>query len=377
MGDLRLVPALDRLVRLSAQPGWAWAPVDRRGQDGTAHPLCQRSFVRAMVLAAAAAGLSARMSFEVEWILSSGPGPEVVPATTEPAYGMSRLVDLSDYCRDLLVALEDESVAVDQLHPEYAPGQFELSVAAADPLAAADTNVLVRQTIRAVTLRHGMRASFAPAVVAGGVGNGGHLHLSLWRDGHSLMAGGPGPHGLDREAESFLAGVLEGLPALLAVGAPSVGSYQRLVPGRWSGPWQCWGRENREAALRLVTGSAGTESWAANAEVKCLDSSASPYLVVGAVLALGLAGLSGGKGLPPEVTVDPAGLPEAHLAVVGGGRLPTSLSEALEHFEASEVLAQAMGRRLFETFAAVRRAEVALFAGATADEVVAASRWRY
>ena len=69
--------------------------------------------------------------------------------------------------------------------PSTRPGQYEVSVGALNPVAAADRSVLVRQTIRAVAQRHGLRVSFAPAVLAGGVGNGGHLHLSAWRDGRT------------------------------------------------------------------------------------------------------------------------------------------------------------------------------------------------
>ena len=83
-----------------------------------------------------------------------------------------------------------QGVAVEQYHPEYAPGQFELSVAAESPVHAADTSVLVRQTIRSVGQRHGFRTSYSPKVDTAGVGNGGHVHLSLWREGRNLMAGG-------------------------------------------------------------------------------------------------------------------------------------------------------------------------------------------
>ena len=96
-----------------------------------------------------------------------------------------------------------------------------------------------------------LAASFAPAVVAGAVGNGQHLHLSLRRNGGNLLAGGDGPYGMTEEGESFLAGVLEALPALAAVGAPSVASHLRLVPSHWAGAFRCWGRENRETALRI------------------------------------------------------------------------------------------------------------------------------
>jgi glutamine synthetase len=370
-GDLRLYPDLGRVVRLAAQPGWAWAPVDRYTQEGDEHPGCQRSFARRMAAAAAGQGLDVRMGFEIEWALAAEEGDEFRPACSGPAYGMTRMVQLSDYCRDLLAALAAESVEVLQLHPEYAAGQFEVSMAAQDPVAAADHVLLVRETIRAVSRTHGMAASFAPAVVAGLVGNGQHLHISVHRDGN-LLTNGPGPYGMTVEGESILAGILEALPALCGVGAPSVASHVRLVPSHWAGVYRCWGRENREAALRLVTGSTGETDRAANVEVKCFDASANPYLVVGAVLAVLLDSVDKKLQLPPEVTVDPAATGEDRPE-----RLPESPEATLAALEKSDLLKAAMGEWLYDAFTAVRRAEIALFADSTPDEVVAATRWRY
>lgn len=377
IGDLRLYPDLGRLVELAAQPGWAWAPVDRRSQAGEPHPLCSRSFAARMAERAARAGIHMTAAFELEWVLDAGQGDELTPATLGPAYGTGRLVDCSDFARDVLQALAQQSVAVEQLHPEYAPGQFEISVEPNDPVGAADDSVLVRQTLRAVGRRHGFRTSFSPSVVAGEVGNGGHVHMSLWRDGRNLFAGGDGPHGIGGVAESFSAGILRELPALLALGAPSMASYQRLVPHHWAGAFRAWGLENREAALRLVRGTAGHEASAANLEVKCFDLSANPYLVTGALLAAGLRGMEEGLRLPEETTVDPGDLSEHELAAAGAERLPTDLPSALARFEASGVLAEALGAPLHETVAAVRRAEVALFAEATPEEISARTRWRH
>ncbi|WP_280672464.1 MULTISPECIES: glutamine synthetase family protein [unclassified Kitasatospora] len=381
-GDLRLIPDLDRLVRLAAQPGWAWAPADRYAQDGTVHPGCQRSFARRMTGEALRRGLTLRAGIEIEWVVALAGAPSDPPVfpTDGPAYGMHRLTDLSDYLRDLLRALAEQGLTVLQLHPEYAPGQFEVSVAAEGPVGAADTTVLVRQTIRAVSNRYGLRASFAPVVEPGTVGNGGHLHLSLWRGERNLAQGGPGRYGLTAEGEAFLAGALAELPALLALGAPSVASYLRLQPQRWAGAYQCWGLENREAALRLIPGPPDEGPGAANAELKCFDAAANPYLVVGAVIAAGLAGLAAGLALPPEVPGDPADAVGAATAVgVAGGvpRLPSSLEETAAAFEASTVLREALGAPLFEAVLAVRRGESELFAGRSAEEVAAATRWRY
>ncbi|MBZ6210763.1 glutamine synthetase family protein [Streptomyces olivaceus] len=364
VGDLRLVPDLDRLVPLAAQPGWAWAPADRWTQDGTPHPGCQRGFARRAAEAVERRGLSVRAGIEVEWVVADATG---TPATHAPAYGMTRVVEHSDYLREVLRALTAQGLEVLQLHPEYAAGQFEVSVAAEGPVEAADTTMLVRHTVRAVSARHGLRVSYAPVFTEGSLGNGSHLHLSLWRDGRNLAHGGPGRHGLHPDAEQFLAGALAELPALLALGAPGVASYLRLVPSHFAGAYRCWGLENREAALRLITGSAAGQ---ANAEFKCFDAAANPYLMIGGVLAAGLAGLDAGLVLPPETPGDPT--------VTGSAeRLPASLPEAIAAYEKSALLRQALGGELYEAVLAVRQAEAELFAGRADADVVEAVRWRY
>lgn len=371
VGDLRLFPDLDRLTRLHPEPRWAWAPVDRRTQQGDPYDGCQRTFARTMTARAAGAGLTLKMAFEVEWFVGYDEGDGTAPACRGPAYGMSRVIELADYLADVLDALAAEEVPVEQLHPEYAPGQMELSVAAGEPVEAADRLVLVKQTIRAVSHAYGLRPSFAPVVVAGQVGNGGHLHVSAWWGGMNLLAGGDGPHGLTSRGESALAGLLDHLPALCAVGSPSVASYLRLIPQRWAGAFACWGLENREAGLRLVTGPRGSQPVAANAELKCFDLSANPYLVVGSVAAVVCAAFDAGARLPPEVTVDPSSLPVSEQPA----RLPQSLGEAVDALECDGILREAMGEVLFEAFVAVRRAEVERFTGASDEDVVAATRW--
>jgi glutamine synthetase len=375
VGDLRLHPDLSRVAVLAEQPGWAWAPAVRYRQDGTVHPQDQRAVAQAAAAAAAEAGYAVRMAFEVEWALSTT-APEFTPAALGPAYGFTRVVERSDYLRDLLVALARQGVSSDQIHPEYAAGQYELSVAAEDPVGAADTLVLVRETIRALSLRHGLHASFSPKVLADGVGNGGHVHLSLWRDETNIFSGGTGRYGLTAAAEAFTAGVLSRLPALLAVGAPTPASYLRLIPSHWAGAFQVWGKENREAALRLVIGSPGNPS-SANLEVKAFDLAANPYLVVAVVLAAGLAGIRDGAPLPEPVNVDPASLAADEQKRRGVVALPSSLQAATDAFEADDVLAAALGTELAETIVDLRRAEIDRFADASPEQVVAAARWKY
>jgi glutamine synthetase len=290
---------------------------------------------------------------------------------------MSRLIGISDYARDVVDALNAEGINVEQFHPEYALGQLELSVPAESPVDAADTSVLVRSTIRAVGRRYNYRTSYSPKVEAEGVGNGGHIHLSVWRDDQNLMAGGDGAFGLTPVGEAFSAGILKRLPALLALGAPSVASYLRLVPSHWAGVYGCWGLENREAALRMITGSAGSSEWAANLEIKCVDLMANPYLLLAGLLAAGLDGIAAEARLPDPVDLDPAALAPEELDRRGIQRLPTSLRESTDALAGDPVLRAALGSDLIDSVLAVRESEIELFAEASAEEVVRALRWTH
>ncbi|QHC24406.1 glutamine synthetase family protein [Streptomyces sp. GS7] len=377
-GDLRLFPDLDRLTSLAAQPGWAWAPADRYDQLGQPHPACQRLFARRMAERATAAGLDLRMGFETEWVVTRAtddPDALAYPCLG-PAYGMTRVVELSDYLRDVTEALTLQGVDVLQLHPEYAPGQFEITTAPGDPVRAADDTVLVRETVRAVSARHGLRATFAPAVVAGEVGNGCHLHLSLYRDGTSLHRAPDAAWGLAPDTVSFLGGVLDALPALLAIGCPSPASYLRLLPSHWAGIYQCWGVENREAALRLITGAPGDPD-GGHAEVKTFDAAANPYLAVGAVIAAGLHGIETAAQLPDPQSGDPGVLGVRERARRGIVRLPATLTEAADRLEKSAPLHEALGEVLHGAVLAVRRAEEAHFADSAPEAIAAATRWRW
>src|SRR4051812_38893717 len=377
VGDLRLHPDLDRLTVLAGQPGWAWAPVDRYDQDGAPHSLDSRLLLRRAVDELASDGLSVQAAFEIEWAVGVAGNDDFVPGLSGPAYGMTRHVEVSDHARDLLAALAAQGVAVDQFHPEYAAGQLELSVAAEDPVAAADTSVLVRHTIKAVSARHGLRATFSPKVLAEGVGNGGHVHLSVWRDGENLMSGGQGTFGLTPDGEAFIAGLLTHLPALLAVGAPTVASYLRLIPSHWAGAFTAWGLENREAAVRFVTGPSGHRQTAANVEVKSFDGAANPYLAMAGLLAAGRAGLRAGAALPNPVGVDPGSLTATGRRDAGIAPLPASLAESVAAFEADDALTGVFGTELATTIAEVRRGEIALFDGMSPEAVTKAVRWRH
>jgi glutamine synthetase len=376
-GDLRLRPDPAATVPLAALPGWAWAPVDQYTQEGEPFAACPRTFARTMAARLAERGLTVRAAYEFEFSMGTrGDDDGFHPAHTGPGYSDIALVENHGFARDLVEAFETQGLGLQQFHPEYADGQFELSIAPREPVAAADASMIVRQTIRAVARRYGWITSFAPRVEAD-TGNGTHLHLSVWDGDTNLMSGGDGPYGMQPIGEAFIAGILTSLPAITAVVAPTCASYLRLQPHHWSGATRCWGLENREAALRFIAGTTPATRGAANIEVKPVDGTANPYLAMGAVLGAALDGVERALRLPAPTEEDPSSLPPEIMRERGIEPLPASLSEAAERLGESDVLRGAMGEFLFETFLATRRGEAERFARLSDEDLIRGTRWRF
>lgn len=373
-GDMRLIPDLSAARVLTAAPGWAWAPVDQMSQELEPVEACSRSVLRRVVAAGAEAGLDLRATFETEATLLH---PDGSPAHTGPGYSTRALSLIGEFLLDLVETLEAAGIEVEQFHPEYAPGQFEVSIAAADPLRAADDLVFVRTQMRFAARRHGLEVSFSPVVIPGEVGNGSHVHLSVWRNGVNLMQGGDRPAGLTAEGAAAIAGVVEALPGLLAVLAPSPAAYLRLQPHHWAGAYACWGVENREAAVRFIPGTISSRPASANFEVKAGDGGANPYLAMAVVAGAALDGITRGAELPAPVQEDPSTFAPAELVRRGITRLPASLEEATELMAGSALARRVMGDVLHGAFVAVRRRECETHGSLSEAELADAYRWRY
>ncbi|MGH3934730.1 MAG: glutamine synthetase [Pseudonocardiaceae bacterium] len=380
-GDVRLIPELRRLTRLAGQRGLAWAPGRLVASDGSRWPYDQRGVLEAQVRAAAAEGLEIRAGYEMEFVLTHAAGPgdqdgEPRLAHQGPAYSPHALLEVDEFVTAALADLAANGVPVNQLHAEYGPAQVELSIAASDPVTAADRQLLARQTIHAAARAHGLRACFAPLFTSAGVGNGWHLHTSVWRGERNLLAGdaqrGPGPDGA-----GWLGGLLRDLPALAAITAPSVPSLSRLRPGYFAGAYRFWGVENREAPLRYIPVSALLGAEHANVELKVSDASANPYLALAAVIAAGVAGLREGADPGEPIQTDPGGWSEDDRAARGLRHLPTTPAELEVALTGCKRLTEVLGEQLLGAFLAVRRSDAAWAADRPLDDVVAAHRWRY
>jgi glutamine synthetase len=363
-GDLRI--RIDPAEVHVVDDGIAWAPGNLTDQAGDPAPLCLRSLLAQAERDAAVRGLTARIGAELECTMLA---PDAGPASTDPwsPYGIRTSLDRSAFLVDLAATTERAGLTVEQIHTEYGHDQLEVSLAPADPVAAADAVILTRIVLGRVAARHGLRISFSPVPFEGAAGNGAHLHLSLTGDEGPLFSGGDGPHGIRPAGGSAIAGVIDTLPDFIGVYAGSAVSALRLQPGNWAGASACWGLENREAAVRFIAATAGSPH-GANAELKLIDPSANPYLAAAAFLSSALRGIDRALELPPEIPENPA------QSATPPPPLPTEQRAAIEALRGSVAAAELLTPAVVEALVAVRSYEISTFGDSSPAETTKALR---
>jgi glutamine synthetase len=277
-----------------------------------------------------------------------------------------------------MAALRMAGVEPESYLPEYGPRQYEVTCAPALGVTAADRAVVVREIARATARCFGHHLSFSPTVTPDVVGNGVHIHMSLLdREGRPVTYDSNAPHGLSVPAGRFVAGILHHARALCALTAPSVVSYLRLIPHRWSAAWSNLGYRDREACVRICPVDETPSAQIANQfniEFRAADATASPYIALGAMVRAGLDGLK--QNLPtPEVTVvDPGTLGDDERARYRIARLPQSLDEALKALVDDPTAKSWLSEALFDAYLRHKRCELGLMA--ELDQAARCSRYK-
>jgi glutamine synthetase len=316
-----------------------------------------------MVARAESIGIAVEAAFENEFYLAREVDNRYVPYDKAPCYSSIGLDLFAEVTDDTVAALERQGISVESVVNEYGPGQQEISIRHAAGVRAADNQIKFRDTVRGVALRHGLLASFAPKPFPEAIGSGSHIHVSLWdqRTGRNILYDERDPRGLSETGRHFIAGVVQHLPALLALTCPSYNSYRRLQPHAWSSAYTAWGFDNREAAVRVASPFWGREAQSYNIELKPVDGSVNPYIALGGLIASGLDGIE--KQLVPGAPCehDPATLSEAECERNGIRRLPTTMVEALDEFECDSVLYESMRELMRRAYVAIHRSEAAAF----------------
>jgi glutamine synthetase len=369
VGEVRIMADPSTYTPLPYAPGAAAMLADLVRPDGEPWEACPRTFLKSAVTELAAEGYRLLAAFEPEFTLgrrvpADGRPDRLVPIDDSLRYSSTGFHTAHDYLIELIHDLEAQGLQVEHYYPELGHGQQEVSIRPAPALRAADNHVQYRETVRAVAMRRDLWASLAPKPIPDQPGNGAHLHLSLWSGEHNACYDAAGANGLSDVGRWFVGGLLTHLPALTALTAGSVNSFRRLVPQTWASAYACYGVDNREAAVRVCSPMRDDAEGSTNIEFKPSDSSANPYLSLGAVIHAGLDGIRTKTEPGEALHADPAALPESERPP----RLPTSLGAALDALEADELLMNALGPLRRTAYLAVKRSDAEAFRSQDAEQ---------
>lgn len=355
-GDVMAVPDLDTYAVFPLHPGAARLYTFLHEPDGSPWAGCARGALRAMAERFGRVGLSLRAAFEPEFFLlaQTDHGPETVAPSG--MFSMQALDTQRDLLSRLQTTLATMGVALEQVGPEYGPGQFEINIAHQPALKAADDLLTVREVLRALAREAGFVASFMPKIRSDLVGNGMHVHLGLTGADGSNAVDGDREMGLSEVGACAVAGLLKHARGLSGLSAPTVNSYKRLLPGSWAPSHVCYGGSNRAALVRIP--DAGTR----HLEYRGGDGTGNPYLTLVGLMAAMLDGIEEGRPATEPIRDGLHGLTPADFAERGLVALPRSAPEALDALEADPVLMDALGPVIGPCFLRLRRAEAELYA---------------
>ncbi|GAV85734.1 Gln-synt_C domain-containing protein/Amidohydro_2 domain-containing protein [Cephalotus follicularis] len=359
VGEIRLMPDLSTRWTIPWTKNEDMVLADMHIKPGEAWEYCPREALRRVSkVLKDEYNLVMNAGFESEFyllksVLREGK-EEWVPIDSTPYCSSSGFDAISPLFHEIISALHSLNITVEQLHAEAGKGQFELALGHTVCTYAADNLIFTREVIKAVARKHGLLATFVPKYALDDIGSGSHVHVSLWQNGKNVFmaSAGSSRHGMSNIGEEFMAGVLYHLPSILAFTAPVPNSYDRIQPNTWSGAYQCWGKENREAPLRTACPPGISEGYVSNFEIKCFDGCANSHLGLAAIIAAGIDGLRRHLHLPEPIDINPSGL-DATLQ-----RLPESLSESLEALQKDDVLHDLIGKKLLVAIKGIRKAEI-------------------
>jgi glutamine synthetase len=338
-GDIVLIPDASTLTRSPSESGVAeqFCLADIVTKQGEPWDFCPRHFLRrALERLRAKAGISLLAGFEQEFIYTGA------SAKPHRPYALTSFRDQGTFGPRFVAALRKAGLTPETFLSEFGPRQFEITVAPAIGMRAADEAVILRELARACAVQAGHRAVFSPMLDPNGVGNGTHIHMSfLDPNGTPCMHNPQGAYGLSEIAEHFVAGILEHMPALSALTTPSVCSFYRLTPNRWAPTFANISLQDRAASLRVCPGSAPSF----NVEYRVADATACPYLALGALVHAGVDGIERKLSLPHETEA-------------GMRPLPQTLSEALDALAETPAASDWLGPEFLALYLNFKREEV-------------------
>jgi glutamine synthetase len=337
--------------------------------EGEPWPFCPRTILRNFLARAKELGFELKMGAELEYFLVRRREDGTIEVADQldtldlPCYDMralTRNLDFVSQVSQAVTGLGWDNYATDH---EDANGQFEQNFQYADALTTCDRAVFYRYMVESLAQQRGLIATFMPKPFAHLTGNGCHFHFSLWRDGENLFecdpADDPRGLGLTPLAYNFIGGLKAHAKAYIAVTAPTVNSYKRLVVGAptsgatWAPAYISYGYNNRTQMLRVPA--------AGRIEDRTVDGSCNPYLAATAMLAAGLDGIDGELDAGEPNSANLYELSDEVRNEQGIDLLPANLLDATRELERDDVLRAALGKTrdgdYLDYFVKVKRGE--------------------
>ena len=370
LGDLLMVPDPDTEVRVDfgdGSPSEHFFLGNIRYTDGSPWECCLRGrLAEALPALRAETRLELNSAFELEFqFLDDSPG-------YGPGFSLTGLRKKKHFGEAYLAALRQAGVKPDSFLREWAEQQFEVTMHPELGIKAADHALSMRELARATAERLNDPVTFTPIRDVNGAGNGVHIHMSLIdAAGNPATYDADRPGGLSEVAGQFVAGILHHLPDITALIAPSLISYARLTPHRWSAAFNNLGLRDREAALRIcpVAELPGMDvAKQFNVEFRAGDSAASPHLQLAALVFAGLDGIRKRMEPPAPTEEDLSLLSADELEQRGYVRLPQSLPEALDRLEKSAAVRSWFGELFVDVYVKHKRGEMEFLDGKTIEE---------
>ena len=272
-------------------------------------------------------------------------------------------LSVSDAARDLrrntVLTLEKMSVPVEYTFHAAGRSQHGMSLRHAEALSMSDAITTAKLIIKQQAYESGCHASFMPKPLAGEDGSAMFLCQSLFdHDGNNVFWGEDDEkYHLSDIAKHYMAGILAHAREISAITNPTVNSYKRITTGGDSVPqYATWGLRNRASMVRIPVYKPGKQL-STRIELRSPDPMANPYLVNAVTLAAGLDGIERKLELPPEATAETLKLTDRQMVEAGYAPLPRSLKGALDVFEDSQFMKDALGEHIHSFFLKKKRDE--------------------
>jgi glutamine synthetase len=322
-----------------------------------ADAICPRALLRRVLDRAAAAGFDAYAGFEYEFFVFKETPESIREKNYRDltpmapgwfGYSVIRNSTGSDFYRQLLDTFRAMDITIEGLHEETGPGVLEAAIGFDKALAAADKASMFKTFAKVLAQKSGLLATFMAKWSKDLPGQSGHIHLSLKKDGESVFHDAAQPHSMSERMRWFVGGQQKLMPELLAMIAPTVNSYRRLIPGFWAPTDSTCGIENRTTALRVIPGSAKSQ----RVEYRVAAADANPYIILAAALGSGLWGIE--NKIEPEPFVTGNAYDRKFPARLA---LPRTLWDAAQRLKASKAARELFGDDFVEHYAATREWE--------------------